>query len=175
MKYISYEQGQHPEGLVYQGEDICCREIRIKLCYDEGHEEVEIFVENVCDPRYTHLDPQYRCEERRCRESCISQMDESLIDESGKPKHGLPGSWDASLKSNAELPLVFRYRNHEYVDFLWESDFVIRMPGESSSEDESEYQSSSNAPNSGSDSDPQDNPEADRASDVENDLDSERS
>lgn len=123
-KYLRYESNQHPDGIVYQAWYQCCR--RITLNFHEGEDgSICVEVENVCDPQYTQLHPEYRCEAGISREVCITQLHDVLVDETGQPKQNVPGGWSGTLKPNPESLLAIRNssRGKQYVDFLESGDY----------------------------------------------------
>ena len=129
-EYGHYEQAQHLDGFIDQGPDICCRIIEVKFKFPEVGETLAIEIKNICDPRYEHLDSEYRCATSRRRELCISQMDGAFIGDDGKPLATMPGSWTHKLKPNSELPVALKSYEHgwQYTDFLeapyklWDED-----------------------------------------------------
>jgi hypothetical protein len=125
-EYLRYESDQHPDGIVFQGMYRCCRNISLKFQHGENNTIVGVEVENVCAPEFRHLDPEYRCEISKSRQRCITQMDEIIVDDCGKPIASAPGSWMATLKPNSGL--IFVNRNlgagWQYVDLAEESDLL---------------------------------------------------
>lgn len=119
FEYGEYEQAQHPEGLINQGPDACCRHIEVSFEFGGLDEDLVIDIQNICDPRFQYLHPQYRCESYRRRELCISQMDDAFIRD-GKPLSSIPGSWTTTLKPNSELHVALKLYEHgwQYTDFL---------------------------------------------------------
>lgn len=128
-EYRQYEQAQHPEGIIDQGPDICCRIIEVKFRGTDDDLDLEVW--NACDPHFQHLDSEYRCAASRRRELCISKMDDAFIGDDGKPLASIPGSWTMTLKPNSELPVALKLYEHgwQYTDLLeapyklWEDDW----------------------------------------------------
>jgi hypothetical protein len=127
-QYVAYEQSQHPHGKL-EMENPCCRLIQVKFKFGlEDKDEPTIELHNICDPRYEHLDPEYRCEAYFRRENCISRLDAVFIGEDGRQIPPLPGSWTQVLKSNRELNRVNRsgdidwilVENATFNDWPWE-------------------------------------------------------
>lgn len=151
LEYGHYEQSQHLGGIINQGSVACCRVIYVDFEFDEGDQDVVITIQNVCDPRFEHLDPEYRCEDSRCRESCITQEDGdgALIDEAGKPRPSAPGSWRMTPKRNSELSLVCRsvMVGWQYVEFVeridreWKEHFSVTARLEADDDSSSDHTS----------------------------------
>jgi len=156
-EYGRHEESQHLDGIIYQGSDICCRAITVEFKFGETDNDLVIEAHDICDPRFAHLDPNYRCEAGRQRENCISQMDDAFIDEDGKPIASLPGSWSSTMKPNSDLLLVIgtRLEGLLYTDCLIPGDFIFHNPHtEAESEHISEPQDAE------SDSDQESEPDA---------------
>jgi len=125
-EYGHYEEAQHPDGTINQGPGQCCRIINVAFNFGEADDDLFIEVNNICDPRFEHLNPEYRCEASRKRESCISKMENVIIDGDGKPRKELPGGWNLPMKPNSDLPVVLRWYNDgwQFVDSLEERDIL---------------------------------------------------
>lgn len=123
--YIRYEQSQHLGGTIMQL-FTCCRIIHMQFSYAEDGSHATATISNVCNPRYEHLDSDYRCEDYIRREICISQMDPIFVGNNGRLLSPLPGSWTPSLKSNKDLRLVRRYAGDGwmYVENMWLTDQI---------------------------------------------------
>jgi len=129
-EYRRYEHSQHLDGIINQGLGSCCRIITVEFKFGENEDDLVIEAHNICDPRFAHLDPNYRCEPGRSRENCISQTDAAFIGDDGKPLASLPGSWNSTMKPNSELLLVSTDRSLRllYTDYLLPSDFLLPNP-----------------------------------------------
>ncbi|KAE8448485.1 hypothetical protein EG329_009366 [Mollisiaceae sp. DMI_Dod_QoI] len=124
LEYLQYESDRHPDGVVDQGIFLCCRHITLNFQHGEdGITGVE--VENVCSPQYVHFHPEYRCEARRAREKCITQLPDIIIDEAGRPQD-IPGNWSGALNSNSDSFLIYRrpLMGLEYVDFRENNSYL---------------------------------------------------
>jgi hypothetical protein len=119
-QYVRYEQAQHPDGLINQGPDVCCRVIEVAFNLGELEDDLGIEISNFCDPRFEHLDPDFRCEVSRRRELCISKIDDAFIGGDGKPLASIPGSWTTTLKPNSDLLVTLKFYEHgwQYTDLL---------------------------------------------------------
>lgn len=124
-EYLQFEFDQHPDGVIYQADLQCCRLITLQFQYD-GERITGVEVDNVCDPNYAHFHPAYRCEVGKRRKYCITQLHDVILDEGGKPKQSVPGSWSQTLKLNSELFLIIRFPQvgKEYVEHLEDRDLV---------------------------------------------------
>jgi hypothetical protein len=124
-KYLQYESDQHPEGTVDQGDLECCRLISLRFQYEDDR-ITSVEVDNVCKPEYIHFHPEYRCEIGKKKLRCITQLHDVFVDETGKPKQNVPGSWSQVLKPNSECSLVVRelWLGKEYVEDLRDRDLV---------------------------------------------------
>jgi hypothetical protein len=129
QEYVLYEHSKHPEGLIQIWEP-CCRLIHVQfVCSSgDGASNANIVLNNVCDPSYEHLDPEYRCDAYYPMENCISQRDPIFVAEDGKPIPPLPGSWAPSLRPKRELDLIISREKNSwiYVDCLKSGDILWR-------------------------------------------------
>lgn len=124
--YGRYEEAQHPQNVIYQGPDACCRIVTVHFHFADSKNSLTIEIDNVCDPHFEYLHPEYRCGVSRRRELCISHLDEVFIGVDGKPITSVPGSWTTTLKPNSQLPIALRFYEHgwQYMDFLEPNDHI---------------------------------------------------